>query len=310
MKTPAKAAKTAVKSIVKKNVGLKAAPTEVIESKDAPATDVDEQTQRIINVRKVMRERDRCRLETEDFAKSDILRERLRDLGVDVIDQKNGPSGWKFIDGSSNKLKAGTSVPDDAIRKRNVAEVSEPQAKPTKSGKTKTIEEKPEVQSSSTKHGTFHFAVIHLIRILHNLLSSNFVIIEKDEQQRNKALLTGVLGKGQSSAVRVIQGVKIEDISIGTGRKAESGKKLKMHYVGRLKSTNNVFDSSKNKPFAFRLGRSEVIRGWDIGVEGMLVGGKRILTIPPEKGYGKGGAPPTIPGNATLVFEVTLLEVN
>ena len=138
----------------------------------------------------------------------------------------------------------------------------------------------------------------------------NIIIAEKDERQRNKALLTGVLGKGQSPAVRVIQGVKIEDISIGTGRKAESGKKLKMHYVGRLKSTNNVFDSSKNKPFAFRLGRSEVIRGWDIGVEGMLVGGKRILTIPPEKGYGKGGAPPTIPGNATLVFEVTLLEVN
>ena len=107
-----------------------------------------------------------------------------------------------------------------------------------------------------------------------------------------------------------MQGVKIEDIIIGTGTRAESGKKLKMHYVGRLKSTNNIFDSSKGKPFAFKLGRSEVIRGWDIGCEGMLVGGKRILTIPPEKGYGKGGAPPTIPGNATLIFEVTLLEVN
>lgn len=163
MKTPAKAAKAAVKSSVKKNVGLKAAPTEVIVSKDASATDVDEQTQRIINVRKVMRERDRCRLETEDFAKSDILRERLRDLGVDVIDQKNGPSGWKFIDGSSNKLKAGTSVPDDAIRRRNVEEASEPQAKPVKSLKTKMSEEKPEVQSSSTKRGTFHFALIHLM---------------------------------------------------------------------------------------------------------------------------------------------------
>jgi FK506-binding nuclear protein len=135
-------------------------------------------------------------------------------------------------------------------------------------------------------------------------------ILEKAEMERNKSLLNGVLGKGSAPNVKVIQGVRIEDITIGTGNKAVSGKKCKMHYVGRLKSTNNVFDSSKNKPFAFKLGRSEVIRGWDIGVEGMLVGGKRILTIPPEKGYGKGGAPPTIPGNATLIFEVTLLEVN
>ena len=119
-----------------------------------------------------------------------------------------------------------------------------------------------------------------------------------------------MLGKGQTPGVRIVSGVKIEDIVIGTGKKAEGGKKLKMHYVGRLKSNNNIFDSSKGKPFAFKLGRSEVIRGWDIGVDGMHVGGKRILTIPPEKAYGKGGAPPTIPGNATLIFEVTLLEVN
>lgn len=123
-------------------------------------------------------------------------------------------------------------------------------------------------------------------------------------------LLNGVLGKGSAPNVKTIQGVRIEDVLIGTGKKAENGKKMKMHYVGRLKSTNNIFDSSKNKPFAFRLGRSEVIRGWDIGVEGMLEGGKRILTIPPEKGYGRAGAPPTIPSQATLVFEVTLLSVD
>ena len=96
---------------------------------------------------------------------------------------------------------------------------------------------------------------------------------------------------------------------MGTGRRAESGKKVKVNYVGKFKTNGRVFDASKGRPFSFRLGRSEVIKGWDIGVQGMLVGGKRILTIPPEKAYGKSGAPPTIPPNSTLVFEVTLLEV-
>ena len=85
---------------------------------------------------------------------------------------------------------------------------------------------------------------------------------------------------------------------------------MKVHYTGRLKTTNKVFDSSIGKrPFTFRLGRGEVIKGWDIGVQGMREGGKRKLTIPPQMAYGRSGAPPTIPGNATLVFDVQLLEV-
>jgi FK506-binding nuclear protein len=81
-----------------------------------------------------------------------------------------------------------------------------------------------------------------------------------------------------------------------------------MHYVGRLKTNNKIFDSSK-RPFAFRLGRGEVIKGWDIGCTGMKVGGKRTLTIPPEKGYGRSGAPPAIPPNATLVFDISLVSI-
>lgn len=118
-----------------------------------------------------------------------------------------------------------------------------------------------------------------------------------------------MLGQGLIPGGKVVQGVLIEDIVIGTGRRAESGRRVKVNYVGKFKTNGRVFDASKGRPFQFRLGRSEVIRGWDIGVEGMNVGGKRILTIPPEKGYGKSGAPPTIPGNSTLVFEVSLLEV-
>ena len=144
--------KTAPKKV--KSVA-KVAPKTVAPSVDSTVS-TEEHTQRIINVRKIMRERDRCRLETEDFAKSDMLRDRLKDLGVAIIDQLNGPSGWKFIDGSTNKLKPGTAVPDDAIRKRKIEESQEPPAKPSKSPKGKSSEDKPEVQSSSkTSHLNF-----------------------------------------------------------------------------------------------------------------------------------------------------------
>ncbi|TKD04330.1 FKBP-type peptidyl-prolyl cis-trans isomerase [Polyangium fumosum] len=101
-----------------------------------------------------------------------------------------------------------------------------------------------------------------------------------------------------------------EDITIGTGPEAREGDKVKVHYTGRLLKTNFMFDSSVGKdPFEFQLGKGEVIKGWDEGVAGMKVGGKRKLTIPSKLGYGDDGSPPKIPGKATLVFDVELLDV-
>ncbi|MRG93290.1 FKBP-type peptidyl-prolyl cis-trans isomerase [Polyangium spumosum] len=101
-----------------------------------------------------------------------------------------------------------------------------------------------------------------------------------------------------------------EDITVGTGAEAKEGDKVKVHYTGRLLKTNFMFDSSVGKdPFEFELGKGEVIKGWDLGVAGMKVGGKRKLTIPSKLGYGDGGSPPKIPGKATLVFDVELLEI-
>ena len=102
----------------------------------------------------------------------------------------------------------------------------------------------------------------------------------------------------------------IEDLSVGSGDEAAAGKTVIVHYTGWL-TNGSKFDSSKdrNDPFDFRLGAGQVIRGWDQGVAGMKVGGKRTLTIPPEMAYGSRGAGGVIPPNATLVFEVELLAV-
>ena len=108
-----------------------------------------------------------------------------------------------------------------------------------------------------------------------------------------------------------------EDTIPGTGDEAKAGNRVQVHYTGWLydptapKSRGKKFDSSKDRgqPFSFGLGGGEVIRGWDEGVQGMKVGGTRVLTIPPEMGYGARGAAGVIPPNATLVFEVELLGI-
>lgn len=104
--------------------------------------------------------------------------------------------------------------------------------------------------------------------------------------------------------------LQVEDLEVGTGAKALPGKKVTVHYTGWL-TDGTKFDSSvdRGQPFSFALGRSQVIKGWDRGVMGMHIGGKRRLTIPPELGYGRRGAGGVIPPNATLVFEVELLGV-
>ena len=101
-----------------------------------------------------------------------------------------------------------------------------------------------------------------------------------------------------------------EDLKKGEGAEAKKGDRVKMHYTGKLKRTGKVFDSSEGKdPLAFTIGDDGVIEGWHQGVPGMRVGGKRRLTIPSRLAYGDDGSPPKIPGKATLVFDVELVEI-
>jgi len=114
--------------------------------------------------------------------------------------------------------------------------------------------------------------------------------------------------------ITTASGLQYDDTVLGTGELAQAGNNVSVHYTGWLwqdgeKGTR--FDSSRdrNDPFSFDLGRGSVIRGWDEGVQGMRVGGTRVLVIPPALGYGARGAGGLIPPNATLLFEVELLDV-
>jgi len=110
----------------------------------------------------------------------------------------------------------------------------------------------------------------------------------------------------------MINELLIEDIIVGEGDEANDFNKVVVNYTGSL-TDGSVFDSSLNpgrEPFTFTLGAGSVIKGWDLGVKGMKVGGKRKLTIPPELGYGENGAGSVIPPGSTLIFEVDLLEVS
>jgi len=118
---------------------------------------------------------------------------------------------------------------------------------------------------------------------------------------------TKVTGDG----IKTDSGLQYWEIKEGLGSPAKEGDHVKVHYTGWL-TTGKKFDSSvdAHQPYDFTLGRGEVIKGWDEGVAGMKVGGKRQLRIPPELAYGEAGHPPQIPQNATLIFDVQLLSVN
>jgi FKBP-type peptidyl-prolyl cis-trans isomerase len=137
-------------------------------------------------------------------------------------------------------------------------------------------------------------------------LTAVFVLAQSAARKPNTSAPTKVTGDG----VKTDSGLVYWDIRVGNGDVAKEGSHVRVHYTGWL-TTGKKFDSSVDagKPFDFTIGNGEVIKGWEEGVAGMKVGGKRQLRIPPALGYGAEGYPGVIPANATLIFDVQLLGV-
>ncbi|HEY7634413.1 MAG TPA: FKBP-type peptidyl-prolyl cis-trans isomerase [Gemmatimonadales bacterium] len=118
------------------------------------------------------------------------------------------------------------------------------------------------------------------------------------------------LGVDTTKMTKMPSGLRYQDVTEGKGAEAVAGHAVTVHYTGWLPD-GKKFDSSRDhgQPFTFTLGAGQVIAGWDQGVEGMRVGGRRKLVLPPDLAYGAAGAPPDIPAGATLVFDVEVLDV-
>ena len=121
---------------------------------------------------------------------------------------------------------------------------------------------------------------------------------------------SGSLGIDTTKMTKAASGLWYTDVAMGQGDSAVEGRTVTVHYTGWLPD-GTKFDSSRDRgePFAFTLGAGQVISGWDEGVKGMKVGGRRKLVLPPQLAYGENGAPPAIPPGATLVFDVEVLKV-
>jgi FKBP-type peptidyl-prolyl cis-trans isomerase len=149
-----------------------------------------------------------------------------------------------------------------------------------------------------------------LILILLAVLGAAFGCGGDNKSNRSSAPSTASPMKVTGQPTTTASGLQYWDIVVGTGATAAPGNTVKVHYSGFL-TTGAKFDSSRDRgePFLFPLGAGQVIKGWDEGVAGMKVGGQRQLRIPPELGYGPAGAGGVIPPNATLIFDVELLDV-
>ncbi|KAJ3558342.1 hypothetical protein NPX13_g9729 [Xylaria arbuscula] len=221
----------------------------------------------------------------------------LQDPRITEVDSDEEEEAPKLVESKKSKKRPAEEEAeslDDMIAKANAAEdgkLSKKQQKKLKNNKGEAVV-KEEAKAEAPKEASAK--------------SDKKVQFAKNLEQGPTG--PAAAEKGATLGVKVVQGVTIDDRKIGSGRVVKKGNRVEVRYIGKL-TDGKVFDSNKKgKPFSFKAGTGEVIKGWDIGVQGMSVGGERRLTIPAHLAYGS-KAQPGIPGNSQLIFDIKLLGI-
>lgn len=252
----------------------------------------------------------------EDDAWAKVAAHQRTNVVIEELDDENPvPSSLAGTNRSPSKALAteeAKTKKKKEKKKRNQAQTNEPEplpqgSRPAKRSKESERNEK-DAPDTKDRNGT-------------QAVASDKPASTKKEQKKAKKQAKedavedspkAGLVQGSKHVRRYENGFEIVELHMGQpdGKLAQPGKKVEMRYVGKLKSNGRMFDQTKGKStFKFRLGVGEVIKGWDVGVQGMRVGDKRRLTIPPQMAYGSSGVKGAIPPNATLTFDVELVHV-
>ncbi|KAI3329448.1 hypothetical protein HD806DRAFT_483073 [Xylariaceae sp. AK1471] len=221
----------------------------------------------------------------------DLEDPRITEIGSD--EEENAPKLVESKKGKKRPAEEEAESLDDMIAKADASEtkLSKKQQKKLKNNKGEPVA-KEEAKLEAAKEAPAK--------------SDKKVQFAKNLEQGPTG--SAAVEKGATVGVKVVQGVTVDDRKVGSGRVVKKGNRVEVRYIGKL-TDGKVFDSNKKgKPFSFKAGSGEVIKGWDIGVQGMSVGGERRLTIPAHLAYGS-KAQPGIPANSTLIFDIKLLGI-
>ncbi|KAI9688787.1 MAG: peptidylprolyl isomerase fpr4 [Bathelium mastoideum] len=261
-------------------------------------------------------------IDQDDLEDGDIEEDELDDMEdprITELDDEEAPKLVKAVEKKGKNKRAAESEDEDEddveeIKKlvqqeqalNGEQKLSKKQAKKLKNNKgeaivavkAENIKEEPQTKEGANKNEK-------KVQFAKNLEQGPSNSLKNEGKQENK---NGEKPKA-ALGVKIVQGVKMDDKKLGVGPATKKGDRVDMRYIGKLEKDGKVFDSNKKgKPFSFRLGNSEVIKGWDIGVVGMSVGGERRISVPANLAYGSKGVP-GIPPNSPLVFDVKLLAI-
>ncbi|CAH8384698.1 unnamed protein product [Eruca vesicaria subsp. sativa] len=273
---------------------------EEIEDEEKPAED-----------KKTKRSKKKSQASKDESASKQIV---VKESPPVPVVESEDEDGFLIVKENTPEPEKKSNVDEQGSNKKRKAKASEQdggQESANKNKKKKSQNEKKET-TQTTSNQKAQTATVNSAKNESSNSKTPDKSTEKKNKQKNSNEKATVENSKAAQEKTYPGGLLVEELKLGkpNGKKATPGKQVSVRYIGKLQKNGKIFDSNIGKaPFKFRLGRGEVIKGWDVGVDGMRVGDKRKLIIPPGMGYGSRGAGGQIPPNAWLTFDVELIDV-